>query len=81
VPTDGGLVERTLAFSGSYQSDDGHVRISRVRSGAFEYSGDRFRGNCDICARAGLLPADGEPLADVGAVDRFLATHDHGDVD
>jgi hypothetical protein len=81
VPQNGGLVERTLAFSGSYVSDDGRVRISRAHSGAFEYSGDRFVGNCDVCALAGLIPATGELLADVGAADRFLSTHDHGDVD
>jgi len=81
MPTNGGLVERTLAFSGSYLSDDGRVRISRARSGAFEYSGDRFVGSCDVCALAGLIPAPGELLADVRAVDRFLGTHAHGDVD
>jgi hypothetical protein len=81
VPTDAGLVERTLAFSGSYVSDDGHVRISRARSGASQYSGARFVGTCDVCARVGLLPATGDELADVGAADRFLATHDHGDRD
>ena len=81
MPTDAGLVERTLAFSGSYVSDDGHIRITRARSDVSEYSGARFVGNCDVCARAGLLPATGELLADVGAADRFLATHDHGDQD
>ncbi|HLM07768.1 MAG TPA: hypothetical protein VK402_21545 [Blastococcus sp.] len=81
MPTQGGLVERALAFSGSYVSDDGRVRISRAHAGAFEYSGDRFVGSCDVCARAGLIPARGELLADVAAAGRFLATHDHGDVD
>jgi hypothetical protein len=81
MSTDAGLVERTLVFSGSYVSDDGRVRISRARSDAFGYSGDRFVGNCDVCVRAGLMPASGELLADVAAADGFLATHDHGDVD
>jgi hypothetical protein len=81
VSTDAGLVERTLAFSGSYVSDDGNIRITRAHSDSFEYSGARFVGHCDVCARAGLLPPTGQLLADVAAADRFLATHDHGDVD
>jgi hypothetical protein len=81
VPTDASLVERTLAFSGSYVSDDGHIRITRARRDVFEYSGARFVGNCDVCARAGLLAASGELLADVGAANRFRAMHDHGDAD
>ena len=81
MPTDAGLVERTLAFSGSYLSDDGPVRISRARPDTFQYAGNQFVGNCDICARAGLVPGDGEQLADVRAVERFLATHAHGDAD
>jgi len=62
-------------------SDDGHIRVWRAHSAANEYSGDRFVGTCDVCARAGLLPASGELLADVGAAGRFVATHDHGDTD
>ena len=81
MPAHSGLVERTLAFSGSYVSDDGNIRITRGRSDGFEYSGARFVANCDVCARAGLLPPTGEVLADAGAADRFLATHDHGAVD
>jgi hypothetical protein len=81
VPTDGALVERTLAFSGSYVSDDGNIRITRARSDVLEYSGARFVGNCDVCARAGLLPGSGEPLADADAANRFRAMHDHGDAD
>jgi hypothetical protein len=80
-PTDGSLLERTLAFSGSYVSDDGHIRVSRAHAHAYEYSGDRFLGTCDTCARAGLLPASGELLADVRAAALFVATHDHGDTD
>ena len=81
MPTVAGLVERTLAFSGSYVSDDGAIRITRVRSDAFEYSGARFVGSCDVCARAGLLPTGGEPLADAAAAGRFRAMHDHSDAD
>jgi hypothetical protein len=81
MPTDAGLVERTLAFSGAYVSDDGRVRIDRARADANLYSGNRFVGTCDVCAREGLLPASGELLADVGAADRFLATHHHSDQD
>jgi hypothetical protein len=81
VPTDTGMVEQTIAFSGSYVSDDGHIRVSRAQPDAHQYSGDRFVGTCDVCARAGLLPASGELLADVHAVNRFVATHDHGDTD
>ena len=81
MPTVAGLVERTLAFSGSYVSDDGAIQITRVRSDVSEYSGARFVGHCDVCARAGLLPAGGEPLADSAAAGRFRAMHDHGDAD
>ena len=81
MSTNAGTVERTLAFSGSYVSDDRSVRITRARSDVSEYSGARFVGNCDVCARAGHLPVTGELLAHSGAGDRFLATHDHGDVD
>jgi hypothetical protein len=81
VPTDASLFDRTLAFSGSYVSDDGRVTITRVVSGPFQYSPDRFVGRCDICARKGIVPADGELLPDARAAERFLATHDHDDVD
>lgn len=79
MPTDAGLVERTLAFSGSYVSDDGKIRITRARSDVVEYSGARFVGHCDVCARAGLLAPTGELLSDAGAADRFLGMHAHGD--
>jgi len=62
-------------------SDDGHIRITRAHADAHEYSGDRFVGTCDHCARAGLMPAGGELLADVRAAARFAATHDHGYTD
>jgi hypothetical protein len=81
VPTDASLLQRTLAFSGSYVSDDGRVTIMRLASGTFEYSADRFVGRCDICTRTGIVPADGELLPDARAAERFLATHDHDDVD
>jgi hypothetical protein len=80
VPSDDERLERGLAFSGTYVSDDGQVRIRRAPA-SFEYSGSRFTGSCAICARAGLLGSTGEPLPDVRAVVRFLAAHDHGDVD
>jgi hypothetical protein len=81
MASDAELLERTLAFSGTYVSDDGCVTIRRVAGGAFEYSGNRFLGNCIVCSRALVLPPTGEPLADVAAAVRFLSTHNHGDVD
>jgi hypothetical protein len=81
MPSDDELLERTLAFSGSYVSDDGNVTVRRVAGAAFEYSGHRFIGHCTICARAGLLPLTGEQLSDVRAAIQFVAAHDHGDLD
>src|SRR5688572_1438388 len=81
MPSDDELLERTLAFSGSYVSDDGTVTIRRLNGPAFEYSGHRFLGHCTVCARASLIPAAGEQLADVRAVLLFLAAHEHGDED
>jgi hypothetical protein len=80
VPSDDDLLERTLRFSGSWVSDDDHVRVRR-RSDATGYAADSFVGYCDTCARAGRTPAAGEPLADVGTVVQFVAAHHHGDVD
>jgi hypothetical protein len=80
VPSDDDLLERTLAFAGSYVSDDGHVTIRRS-SGSFEYSGSRFAGYCDVCSRAGRTALTGEPLSDVRAAAQFVAAHEHGDVD
>jgi hypothetical protein len=81
VPPEAELLEQTLAFSGSYVSDDGTVTVSRAVVHAFEYSGARFGGRCTVCARALLIPDDGEPLADFRDAVRFVATHDHGGVD
>lgn len=81
MPSDDELLERTMAFSGSYVSDDGHLTIRRSTSGSGEYSGNRFAGYCDRCVREQLIPVDGEPLHDLRAAIRFAATHDHGDVD
>jgi hypothetical protein len=81
VPADDELLERTLAFSGSYVSDDGHMTIRRSSVGSSEYSEARFVGICLVCSRAGLIPSTGEPLFDVRAAVRFRATHNHGDVD
>jgi len=81
VPPDDELLEQTLVFSGSYVSDDGTVTITRSVVRAFAYSGDRFLGRCTVCARARLVPADGEPLADVREAVRFVSTHDHGGLD
>jgi hypothetical protein len=81
VSSDDELLERTLAFSGSYVSDDGHLTIRHSTAGSAEYSGDRFAGYCDRCVRAELIPVDGEPLHDIPAAIRFAATHDHEDVD
>src|SRR3954447_25238325 len=67
VPADDDLLERTLRFSGSYVSDDGHVRIRRAADRS-ESSAARFLGYCDVCARAGRTPPAGEPLADVRTV-------------
>jgi hypothetical protein len=81
VRSDDELLARTLAFSGSYVSDDGNVTIRRSRGGTSEYSGDRFVGNCRVCSGARLLPAAGASLIDDGAAARFRANHDHGEVD
>jgi hypothetical protein len=75
------LLERTLAFSGAYVSDDGTVTVRRVTAASIEYSGDRFLGNCTVCSRALLIPVTGEPLSDLRAAIQFVASHTHGDVD
>ena len=80
LPSERELIERTLAFSGSYVSDDGHLAIRRS-VGAFEHSRHGFLGYCSSCARARLIPATGEPLPNVVAAIRFIATHDHDEVD
>jgi hypothetical protein len=79
VPSDD-LLERTLAFSGSYVSDDGNVTIRRTDVGAPDYSADRFVGFCAVCTGP-PLPPDGEPLPDIRAAVQFVAQHRHGDVD
>ncbi len=81
VPSDDELLERTLAFSGSYASDDGTVTIRRSPVGSSGYTGARFMGRCTVCSRALLIPADGQPLPDVRAALQFVATHDHDDED
>ena len=81
MPSDDELLESTLAFSGSYVSDDGNVTVRRVAAASFEYSGDRFLGNCTVCSRALLIPLTGEPLSDVRAAIHFVGAHKHGDVD
>jgi hypothetical protein len=81
VRDDDELLERTLAFSGSYVSDDGHLTVRRVPAGSSEYSGNQFVGYCSRCVVARLLASDGEALPDMGAVIAFVATHDHGDAD
>ena len=78
MPPDDELLERTLAFAGSYVSDDGTVTVSRSAGHALAYAGDRFVGRCTVCARDRSVPVDGEPLADVRAAVRFVSTHDHG---
>jgi hypothetical protein len=81
VPSDDDLVERTLAFSGGYVSDDGDLSIRRSTAGTSEYSEQQFTGYCARCARVGLMPPEGKHLNQIGAAVRFAATHDHGDVD
>jgi hypothetical protein len=80
VPSDDDLIERTLAFSGSYVSDDGHATIRRS-FGSYEYTGTRFAGYCDVCSRTGRTAPSGEALSDVRAAVQFVAAHTHGDVD
>jgi hypothetical protein len=80
LPSERELIERTLAFSGSYVSDDGHLAIRRS-VGSFQHSGHGFLGYCSSCARARLIQATGEPLPDVVAAIGFIATHDHDEVD
>jgi len=80
LPTDDDLVERTLAFSGSYVSDDGHLAIRRSAASR-DYSAHVFLGYCRTCARARLIVPTGELLPDLAAAIRFTATHDHDEVD
>jgi hypothetical protein len=80
VPRDDDLLEPTLAFSGTYVSDDGQVAVRRSVSSP-GYLGARFTAYCAVCSRAGLLPAAGEPLLDLRAAVRFVSAHDHGDRD
>ena len=81
MPPDDELLERTLVFSGSWVSDDGHVTIRRASPESAVYSGARFVGQCAVCARAGLAAPSGEPLSDVRAAAQFVAAHEHGDAD
>jgi hypothetical protein len=81
VRSDDELLVRTLAFSGSYVSDDGNVMIRRFPGDSSEYSGDRFIGSCRLCFRARLIPPTGAALPDADAVARFMATHSHDEVD
>jgi hypothetical protein len=81
VPPDDELLEQTLAFAGAYVSDDGTVTVRRSVVHALAYTGDRFVGRCTVCVRGLLMPADGEPLADVRAAVRFIGMHDHGGLD
>ena len=81
VPSDDDLLERTLAFSGTYVSDDGDVTIRRSLVDSTAYSAARYVGWCQVCMRADLVPASGELLSDVRAAARFVATHDHAGTD
>jgi hypothetical protein len=81
VPADDDLLERTLAFSGSYVSDDGHVTIRRSGGRAAEYSGERFIGFCMTCWQARLTRSDGERLPDIRSAAAFVAAHDHAQAD
>ena len=80
MPSDDNLLEPTLAFSGSYVSDDGQVAVRRSAASP-GYSGARFTAYCAVCSGGGLLPATGEPLLDLRAAVRFVSAHDHGDRD
>ena len=81
MPSDEDLLERTLAYSGTYVSDDGHLAIRRSTAARFEYGGTPFVGYCVRCAHDGLMTSDGEPLPDLRAAVRFASTHDHGAAD
>jgi hypothetical protein len=81
VPPDEELLQRTLVFSGSWVSDDGHVTIRRASLDSTGYSGARFVGHCAVCARAGLTPPSGDWLSDVRAAAQFVAAHEHGSAD
>jgi hypothetical protein len=80
VASDDELVEKTLTSSGTYVSD-GHVTIRRSPSRPFDYSGTQFVGYCSRCARALLIPSDGEPLHDIRGAIGFRASQHHGVVD
>ena len=81
MESDEELLVGTLTFSGSYVSDDGRVSVRRSAEGSSGYSEARFAGYCAKCRRAGVLPATGEPLADLRATILFVAEHAHGDGD
>jgi len=81
MASDENLVERTLAFSGTYVSDAGNVTVRRATDTSFEYAGHRFLGNCTVCSGVLTLRPTGEPLSDVRAAILFVAAHDHADVD
>ena len=81
MPSEDDLLERTLAFSGSYVSDDGHVTVRRSPARSSEYSGERFVGFCTICSHSRLTPTAGTPLPDLRAAIHFLAVHTHGEAD
>jgi hypothetical protein len=80
MPQDEHFLERTIAFAGTYVSDDGLVSVRRAPASS-EYSGARFAGHCAVCSPAALLPPMGEPLFDVRAAAQFVSTHTHGDGD
>jgi len=75
------LLELVLAFSGTYVSDDGDVTVRRSVTDSTAYSAARYAGWCRTCAHADLVGPAGEPLADVRAAARFVATHDHAGTD
>jgi len=75
------LLERVLAFSGTYVSDDGDVTVRRSVIDSTAYLAARYAGWCQTCAHADLAGPDAEPLADVRAAARFVATHDHAGTD
>ena len=79
MASDAELLERTLAFSGSYVSDDGSVTIRRVAVGPSGYSGNRFLGNCLVCARAFAFPHRRTARRRRGRLP--LPRRGHGDVD
>ena len=67
MPSDDELLERTLAFSGSYVSDDGNVSIRRVVAESLPYSACALPRQLHRLFLAASSPPTGEPICPTSA--------------